>query len=225
MPSDASLFIIDQQGSSTTSSFGQELDYDTRDSKLDPTKGFITHLNTDIAGAGGSRKWVRVRLGGTQYYPLADKWGIDATAEAGQIWGLGEPTLINERFYLGGDTLRGFQYAGIGPRDITDPNQDSLGGNRFTRGTLELTTPTPFPPEFGLKGRIFVDAGTLGQIPLNQAPTGDVIATGESLRMSTGIGVTWQSPFGPVRLDFAEPLIYKNYDKIQHINFGFGTTF
>jgi len=228
VPAGTSLLIADQQGSTTTSSFGQELDYDTRDSKLDPTQGFITHLNTDAAGAFGSRHWVKVKLGGTQYYPLSDsnKWIVSTTAEAGEIWGLSGPTDIYERFFLGGDTLRGFQYAGIGPRDLTDSNQDALGGNRFTRGTLELMTPTPFPPELGLKGRFFVDAGTLGDTPLgNQIPAGDVVATGESLHLSTGVGVTWQSPFGPVRIDFAEPVIYKSYDKIQHINFGFGTTF
>jgi len=225
VPSTASLFIIDQQGASTTSSFGQELDYDTRDSKLNPTKGFITHLNTDIAGAGGSRKWARVRFGGTQYYPLADKWVISGMGEVGEIWGLGGPTLINERFYVGGDTLRGFQYAGIGPRDLTDPNQDALGGDRFTRATAELQTPTPFPPEFGLKGRFFVDAGTLGSAPLGQAPVGDQVANDESLHLSAGIGVTWDSPFGPVRLDYAEPILYKTYDKLQHIHFSFGTSF
>ena len=224
VPSDASLFIIDQQGTSVTSAVGQELDYDTRDSKLDPTMGFITHVNTDFAGVGGSRKYLRLRLGGTQYIPLDEQWILSGTAEAGEIWGLNGPTKINERFYLGGDNLRGFEYAGVGPRDLTDSNRDALGGDRFTRGTLELQTPTPLPPELGLKGRFFVDAGTLGG-GQNIAPSGDVVALDESLRLSAGIGLTWQSPFGPVRIDFAEPLIYKSYDKIQHINFGFGTSF
>ena len=225
VPDGASLFIVDQEGTTTTSAFGQELDYDTRDSKLDPTKGFLTHLNTDVAGAGGSRKWARVRLGGTQYYPIAEKWVISGTAEAGEIWGLGGPTLINERFFIGGDTLRGFEYAGIGPRDLSDPNQDALGGDRFTRATAELQTPTPLPAEFGVTGRFFVDAGTLGTAPLGQAPTGDTVVNEESLHVSTGIGVTWDSPFGPVRLDYAEPIVYKTYDKLQHIHFSFGTTF
>ncbi|MGE3622269.1 MAG: outer membrane protein assembly factor BamA [Bdellovibrionales bacterium] len=224
IPSTASLFIQQQQGTTTTSSFGQELNYDTRDSKLEPTKGFFTHLNTDVAGAGGSRKWARVRAGGTQYYPIAEKWTVSGTAEVGQIWGLNGPTKINERFFLGGDTLRGFEYAGIGPRDLSDSNQDALGGDRFSRGTIELITPTPFPPEFGLKGRFFVEGGTLGGGSVT-APPGDQVAMDESLRLSTGIGVTWQSPFGPVRIDYAHPVIYKSYDKLQHIHFSFGTTF
>jgi outer membrane protein insertion porin family len=225
VPSDASLFILDQQGTSTTSSVGQELDYDTRDSKLDPTEGFVTHLNTDIAGAGGSRKWFRTRLGGTQYYPIAEHWIVSATGEVGQIWSLSDqPLKINERFFLGGDTLRGFEYAGIGPRDLSSPNDDALGGNRFSRGTLELTMPSGLPPELGLKTHLFTDAGTLGQNDETPIP-GDVLANNESLHLSAGVGVTWASPFGPVRLDFAEPILYKTYDKIEHIHFSFGTKF
>jgi len=225
VPSNASLFILDQQGTTTTSSVGQELDLDTRDSKLDPTLGYITHLNTDLAGVGGSRKWVKVRLGGTQYYPLAEKWILSGTGEVGQIWGLdGQTTKINERFFLGGDTLRGFEYAGIGPRDITSVNDDALGGDRFVRGSLELATPTPAPPEFGLTGHFFVDAGILGR---NDEPAipGDTFVNDDSLHVSSGVGVTWASPFGPVRLDFAEPIIYKSFDKIEHIHFSFGSKF
>ncbi|MDP9126874.1 MAG: outer membrane protein assembly factor BamA [Pseudomonadota bacterium] len=224
VPAGASLYIVDQQGTSTTSSFGQALTYDTRDSKLDPTAGFLTHLDTDVAGAGGSRQWVRLKLGGTQYYSFAEKWIFSGTLEAGQIWGLNGPTKINERFFLGGDTLRGFQYAGIGPRDITSVNQDALGGDRFARGSAEMTMPTPLPPELGLKSHLFVDAGVLGQAKALQIP-GDVFANDDSVHLSIGVGVTWQSPFGPVRLDFAEPILYKTYDKIEHIHFSFGTKF
>jgi outer membrane protein insertion porin family len=203
---------------------GQVLTYDTRDSKLDPTEGFITHLDTDLAGLGGSRKYFRTRLGGTQYYPVAEKWILSGTAEVGQIWGLNGPTKINERFFLGGDNLRGFQYAGIGPRDLTSTYEDALGGTRFSRGSVELTTPTPLPPELGLKGRFFVDGGTLGKADEPQLGT-DIFANDESLHLSAGIGVTWSSPFGPVRLDYAQPILYKSYDKIEHIHFSFGTKF
>lgn len=224
VPSTASLYILDQTGAATTSSFGQSLSYDTRDSKLNPTLGFITHLDTDVAGAGGSRKWFRAKVGGTQYYPITEKWIISGTAEAGKIWGLDGPTKINERFFLGGDTLRGFQYAGIGARDLSSSFQDALGGNQFVRGTADLTMPTPVPPEFGLKAHLFTDAGILGKA--DQSPiAGDAFANDQSLHLSAGVGMTWDSPFGPIRLDFAEPILYKSYDKIEHIHFSFGTKF
>jgi outer membrane protein insertion porin family len=224
VPSTASPYIAEESGASVTSSLGQGLTYDTRDSKLNPTIGFITNLDTDVAGAGGSRQWFRGKLGGTQYYPLAEKWIISATGEVGKIWGLNGPTKINERFFLGGDTLRGFQYAGIGPRDITSTNQDALGGDSFARGSAELTMPTPLPPELGLKAHLFVDGGELsnsGEALISGSP----IEGGGVFHLSSGVGITWDSPFGPVRLDFAEPIFYSTFDKIEHIHFSFGTKF
>lgn len=223
--STASRYITDQAGSSTTSLVGQELNYDTRDSKLEPTKGFITHLNTDIAGVGGSTKFFRAKLGGTQYYPIGENYVLGMTGEVGQIWGIGgQDVRINNRFFLGGDTLRGFEYAGVGPRDLTNGNSDALGGNRFARGSAELTFPTPLPKELGLKGHIFTDMGVLSKVD-EVAQAGDVFMHDSSIRISAGVGLSWQSPFGPIRLDIGEPIVKKDYDKIEHFHFSFGTKF
>ncbi len=226
VPTGASIYVFNEQGATTTSSFGQSLIYDTRDSKLNPTLGFVTHLDTDAAGAGGSRDWLRVKAGGTQYYPIDTdaKWIISGSVEAGQIWSLNGPTRINERFFLGDTTLRGFAYAGVGPRDTLSANQDSLGSDRFVRGTVDLTMPLPVPPEFGLVGHLFSDAALPGLANESQI-AGSPFANDESLRLSVGVGVTWASPFGAVRLDLAEPLVYQSYDKLQHVHFNFGTKF
>jgi outer membrane protein insertion porin family len=224
VPTTASVYVQNEAGTSITSSFGQALVYDTRDSKLDPTLGFVTHLDTDVAGAGGSRKWVRVKFGGTQYYPITEKWVLSGTAEAGKIWGLGEAVNINERFYLGGDTLRGFEYAGIGSRDLTSTYKDALGGTHFVRGSVNLAMPVPVSPEFGFKAHLFTDAGMLGKADQTLI-AGNPITNDQSLHMSVGIGLTWDSPFGPIRLDYAEPVMKKSFDKIEHIHFSFGTKF
>ncbi|MDD3370771.1 MAG: outer membrane protein assembly factor BamA [Alphaproteobacteria bacterium] len=224
VPSTASLYVQDQEGHSMTSSIGQSLIYDTRDSRLEPTLGFVTHLDTDFAGLGGSRKWFRLKVGGTQYYPLAEKWIVSGTVEGGQIWSLDGATRINERFFLGGDSLRGFQYAGIGARDLSSTYDDALGGTRFARASVDLSMPTPLPPELGIKAHIFTDAGFLGD-PDQNSISGTSMTTDESLHLSAGFGITWDSPFGPIRLDFAEPIIYKSFDKIEHIHFSFGTRF
>ncbi|MFA4994271.1 MAG: outer membrane protein assembly factor BamA [Bdellovibrionales bacterium] len=224
VPSSASLYVKDQEGTATTSSIGQSLVYDTRDSKLNPTLGFLTHFDTDVAGLGGSRKWVRAKLGGTQYYPITDNWILSGTAEVGQIWALTGETKINERFNLGGDNLRGFEYAGIGSRDMTSVYQDSLGGTRFVRGSVDLSMPVPVSPEFGFKAHIFSDAGILGKSDQTQI-AGSTITNDESLHLSIGVGLTWDSPFGPIRLDYAKPVLYKSYDKLQNIHFSFGTKF
>lgn len=221
---DTSRYIRDQEGTTVTSMVGQELTYDTRDSKLDPKAGFVTRLSTDVAGAGGDTDFFRIKIGGTQFYELADDYILSATAETGFIWGLGQDVRINNRYFLGGDRLRGFEYAGLGPRDLTGGVDDALGGNRYTRGSIELTVPTPLPSELGFKGHIFTDAGTLGHNDEKPLP-GEIFKNDESLRASAGVGVTWQSPFGPVRLDFAEAFLKKSYDKMQHIHFSFGTRF
>ena len=84
--------------------------------------------------------------------------------------------------------------------------------------------PTPLPPEFGIRGHIFTDAGFLGKSDITPI-AGDAIVTDQSLHLSAGVGITWDSPFGPIRLDFAEPILYKSYDKLEHIHFSFGTRF
>jgi outer membrane protein insertion porin family len=224
VPSDASLYILDQAGTSVTSAVGQSLIYDTRDSKLTPTEGFVTHLDTDFAGVGGSRRYLRMRVGGTQFIPFDEKWILSTTAEVGKIWGLNGSTKINERFFLGGDSLRGFEYAGVGPRDLTSSFQDALGGTQFARGSLQLSMPSPVPEELGITPHIFTDAGILDHVDEN-AIAGDTFAADGNLRLSVGVGVVWQSPFGPVGLDFAEPVMKKSYDSVQHINFNFGTKF
>jgi outer membrane protein insertion porin family len=224
VPTNASVYVAEQQGGTTTSSFGQSLVYDTRDSKLTPTLGFITSLDTDIAGLGGSRKWGRVKVSGTQYYPIDEDWIISGLIEAAGIWSFNGSTRINERFFLGDTRFRGFQYAGIGPRDLTSANQDALGSTRYVRTTLNLTMPLPVPEEFGLVGHLFSDAGFIGNSDTSPI-AGSPFANEESLRLSAGVGVTWASPFGPVRLDIAQPLIYKSYDKKQTIHFNFGARF
>ncbi len=220
----ASRFIREQEGESITSMVGQEISYDTRDSRLEPTSGLVVRLNTDLAGLGGDRKFARFRVVGSKYYEIYEKIVLSGTAETGYIFGLGEDTRINDRFFLGGDTLRGFEFAGIGPRDLTGGAQDALGGNRFSRGSLEITSPLPIPGDLSVKGHIFADAGILGDNP--ESPlAGEVFKNDESLRASVGIGATWISPFGPIRLDLATPLMKESYDRTEVVHFSFGTHF
>ncbi|HAX91237.1 MAG TPA: outer membrane protein assembly factor BamA, partial [Rhodospirillaceae bacterium] len=222
--STASRFVRDQVGKSLTSMVSQELTYDARDSKVDPTEGFVTKLKTDLAGAGGDRHYVRGKLTGVQYYSPVEKIVFSATAEVGAIEGFSEDIRINDRFFLGGDTLRGFSYAGVGPRDLTGGADDALGGNSFARGSLEMTFPTFMPEDLGFKGHVFGDAGVLGQN--DEKPlAGELFMSDQKIRASVGIGVSWQSPFGLVRLDYAQPVIKQDYDDIEHIHFSFGTRF
>ena len=220
----ASRFVRDQVGKSTTSMVSQELVYDERDSKIEPTEGFITRLKTDLAGLGGNRKYVRGKLTGVQYYTPWEEITLSATGEVGAIEGISQDVRINDRFFLGGDTLRGFAYGGVGPRDLTGGADDSLGGNRFARGSLEVSFPTFMPKDLGFKGHVFSDAGVLGKN--DETPvSGELFMSEEKIRASVGIGISWQSPFGLVRLDYAQPIAKQSYDEVEHVHFSFGTRF
>lgn len=224
----ASLFIVDAAGSRLTSSIGQVLLYDRRDSTQDPTRGYLLSLGTDLAGFGGDVRYVRTKVNGAYYYPVAKGYTISATGEAGQIAGLGQPVNIQDRWFVGGDNLHGFATAGIGPRDIV--SGDALGGNMYYVGSVALNFPLGLPQEFGISGRVFSDIGDLWSFDLlpNDVANGRTKADAQdinSVRMSAGAGVAWKSPFGPIRLDLALPVLRQAFDKSEFFRISFGTRF
>lgn len=219
---DASRFITDQEGERITSAIGQRLTYDNRNSTLFPTEGLYAWLDTEVAGLGGDAEYVSGKLGGSQFYPVYnDDVVFNLLGEAGAIHGLrGENVRINERYFLGGSTLRGFEQAGVGPRDTS--TDDSLGGNFFYRGSAELSFPLGLPEELGIKGHGFTDLGSLWDI--DNASGGDVEDV-NSLRATAGVGISWRSPLGPVRVDLAVPYLDEDFDKDEVFRFNFGTRF
>lgn len=219
--SDASRFILDQEGDRTTSALSQRLTFDDRDSRLFPTEGLHSWLDTEVSGLGGDSQYVSGTLGSQYYIPVYKKSVIfDILGEVGAIGGWGdEDVRINERFYLGGNTLRGFERAGVGPRDIN--TNDSLGGNLFYRGSAELKFPIGLPEELGVAGHAFSDFGSLWSLD----DTGAGIEDENSLRLSAGVGVSWRSPLGPIRVDFAQPILEEEFDEDEVFRFSFGTRF
>ncbi len=219
--SDASRFIRDQEGQRFTSAISQRLAYDDLDSKLFPTDGYSLWLDTEFAGLGGDAKYVSGKAGAAYYYPVSKGWVFNLLGEGGAIKGvMDEKVRINERYFLGNNTFRGFEKAGIGPRD--EVTGDALGGNYFYRGTAELTFPLGFPEEMGIAGHLFNDIGSLWELEDgNQAGVQDEA----SLRAAAGIGASWRSPFGPVRVDLAAPYIKEDFDKDELFRFSFGTRF
>jgi outer membrane protein insertion porin family len=217
----ASRFIRDQEGERITSSVSQRLTYDDRDSTLFPTEGLYSWLDLEGAGLGGDAKYVSGKLGSSYFYPVYEKSVIlNVLGEAGAIQGIAdEDVKINERFYLGSTNLRGFERSGIGPRDSA--TDDALGGNLFYRGSAELTFPIGLPEEMGVAGHAFTDFGSLWSIDENGAG----ILDENSLRAAAGLGVSWRSPMGPVRVDLALPYLKEDYDQEEVFRFSFGTRF
>jgi outer membrane protein insertion porin family len=221
--SNASDFIRQQQGTRTSSIVGQVLLYDKRDNRNDPTQGYFLSLGTDFAGLGASVRYAREKVQGAYYYPLKPEWVFSTSGEFGTIHGLGQGVAIQDRFFVGGDNLRGFATAGIGPRDVT--TGDALGGNTYYVGSVALDFPLGLPQEFGITGRFFSDFGSLFSIDLPSSNSTDQLANTPALRLSGGTGVSWKSPLGPIRLDLAYPILKKSFDKKEFFRVGFGTRF
>jgi outer membrane protein insertion porin family len=220
----ASPFITAQQGTRLASIVGQVLLYDKRDNRLQPTSGYYGSYSTDLAGLGGQVFFIRNGVNGGFYYPFATNWVGSITGEAGYIHGLGQGVRIENRYFIGGDNLRGFASGGIGPRDVTTNN--ALGANAYWLGSVQLSMPLGLPKEFGLLGHVFTDFGSAWQFDTNTAPpNSDVVKDINSIRVSAGYGFSWQSPLGPLRLDLAVPIIKQNFDKKEFFRVGFGSNF
>ncbi len=230
----ASQFIRDQQGRSLLSQVSQTIAYDTRDSVIEARRGYLLRYGVDFAGLGGDVAYVRNRIDTVLLLPFERLFGepdyvLALTASVGHLapWGNrtfanGERDRIVDRFFLGGENLRGFAIGGVGPRSAT--TLDSLGGRFIWTASAEMRFPLPVPSELGLLGRGFVDAGALTQGP-NRSATGEGILTSATPRVSVGFGISWRSPFGLINLDFAHAVQKERFDQTQVFRFGFGARF
>ncbi|HET8729154.1 MAG TPA: BamA/TamA family outer membrane protein, partial [Alphaproteobacteria bacterium] len=219
---DESIYIRRQEGETITSSIGHEITYDRLDSRITPTKGYILRFGNELAGLGGDVRYLQTTASASFYTPVfTDDLILNIGSSAGYIFGLGEDVRINDRFFVGGNSLRGFERAGIGPRD-SDGN--ALGGNQFVTATAELSFPIGLPEELGLRGRTFTDIGYLTDLDEEEEP-GNPISQEDSIRVSVGAGLSWTSPFGPIRIDFAVPVMSEDFDEEERFRFSFGTRF
>jgi outer membrane protein insertion porin family len=218
---DASRFIRDQDGKRFTSAVSQRLTYDDRDSTLFPTEGLYSWLDLEGAGLGGDAKFVSGDIGSSYFIPIYEKKVVfNLLGEVGAIHGFGDDGVrINERYMLGGNNFRGFERGGVGPRDRD--TDDALGGNVYYRGTAELTFPIGLPEEMGVAGHAFSDMGSLWDID----ETGPEVIDENSFRASAGMGLSWRSPMGPLRVDFAFPIVKEDFDQEENFRFSFGTRF
>ncbi|MCS6891648.1 MAG: outer membrane protein assembly factor BamA [Rhodovarius sp.] len=226
----ASTFVRDQAGRTLLSQVSQTIAFDTRDSLIEPRSGYVIRYGIDVAGAGGDVFYLRNRVDGMLLLPLERLFGHqDYVLALMASWGHlmpygsrrfpnGERDRIVDRFFLGGENLRGFAIAGVGPRDAT--TLDSLGGRLIWTASAEMRYPLPLPSELGLLGRAFVDAGAL-----TQGPRGPGVLSSAHPRVSVGVGVSWRSPFGLINIDLARAVVKEPFDQTQVFRFGFGTRF
>ncbi len=219
VPSTASPFIQAEVGSTVTSAVAYNLTYDTRNDRMAPTKGIDASVTESLAGFGGSIRYLQTAVSYKQYFPLLKPYVLETGITGGYIHGIGQPVRLANRFFLGGTNFLGFADGGVGPRDTS--TGDSLGGNQYYVGTLALSFPIGLPREFGILGQVFTQAGSLFGVD----QTGPNLFDSRAVRVSAGFGLSWQSPFGPLKIDFGFPIRKQQPDKSQVFRFSFGTSF
>ena len=222
---------INQYGASTrTSEIGYSFIYNTLDDVIKPTSGIVFNFSQDFAGLGGNLKFLKTEGSFQAYHKLfTDDLVGSISMRSGYITGYGGTIIpIQERYFMGGDTFRGFKLAGIGPRD-TDIGGDAgaVGGNFYAIGTAQVRLPDIMPADYGMNFSLFSDFGTLGHLDLTplqrQCTTSSCIKDNLALRVSAGISIGWKSPFGPVQIDLGVPILKASYDKTEFIHFSAGT--
>jgi outer membrane protein insertion porin family len=231
-------------GTTLTSMAGYGFAYNTLDNNKHPTSGVNLSIGQDFAGLGGDEHYMRTATDLHTYYEVISDLVGHLHLQGGNILGLGNNQVrMLDDFKMGPNLVRGFQPAGIGPRDITvGSSNDAIGGTLYWGASLEFQYPLYFlPKDSGFTGAVFVDAGSVWDYRgVTSSPgTGEIngVVNGincqcamqfvddKSVRASVGASIIWNSPFGPLRFDLAYPFLKKWYDKTQFFAFGGGTSF
>jgi outer membrane protein insertion porin family len=181
--------LVAQKGTTITSAIGASLTRDSRDVIAAPTKGAQTTMAVDFAGLGGDAQFYKLTFLQTYFRPIWFGHILALRGEVGYLagWG-GVEVPLYERFYLGGpNTIRAFKFRSVSPVDSAGFKE---GGTSEILGNVEYVVPLPF----GLRAAVFFDIGNVYGFDTKFDPT--------DLRYGPGGGIRWQSPFGPIRVDY-----------------------
>lgn len=210
--SNASPILMDEEGSRVTSLVSAALSRDSRDNIMMPTSGGMANLTTEFAGLGGDSKFVKI-IGMTSYFkPVWLGHIISGHLESGYGFGWStEPLPVFERFYLGGpNSIRGFKFRKLSP---VDESGTRIGGTSEVLGNAEYLVPLPF----NLRVAGFFDIGNVYGFRSKFDIT--------DLREAAGAGVRWNSPFGPIRLDYGINLDRRKGEDFGAFHFSVGSPF
>ena len=193
---------------------------DKRDDAIDPTEGWNLGFGQDLAGPSGDVTFIRTSAVANYYYEITEGWVFHGRASAGFIDDYEDDTVFyGDRFFRGGSSFRGFDRSGVGPRQISTGY--AVGANKYIIGTTEVSVPLGIPKDVGIKANLFVDFGAVGDTDETLSDIEDDFA----FRATSGLSISWKSPFGPVRFDFATALKKEDYDKAKSFRFSVGTRF
>lgn len=190
---------------------------DSRDNAMAPNSGRYQRINFEW-GVAGDTRYLRSNMQYQQYWPITHRITFGLNSELG--WGVGlegRPYPVFKNFYGGGlGSVRGFGQGTLGPLDVTGAY---IGGNRRLNINGELYVPFPgVGNDRSLRLFGYIDAG-------NVWGADESWDFGTTLRASAGVGLSWISPVGPLKLSFGSPLRHKPEDKIERFQFQIGSAF
>lgn len=203
--------------------------YDTIDNRTTPRDGYFARLRQTVAGLGGDAEYVQTTFDARAFRTLSTDLDLVASVrvQAGNVWSWNDDNLlIVDGFFKGADLVRGFD--SLGPRDAN--TLDALGGTTYAGISGELNFALPYVTEaIGIRGAVFADAGTLfdpvGSVDNFVTAGGITLNDDNSIRASVGASLIWNSPFGPLRADYAHVLASETYDREEAFRFSAGARF
>jgi outer membrane protein insertion porin family len=223
---DSSPILQAEAGTKITSAVGYSFSYDTRRLGLEEDTGYLLSFGQDIAGLGGDNRYVKTTARAiAQTTALNDDVTLRTILEGGALNMLdGQVSRVTDRFFLSTRQLRGFEFRGLGPRDLGATNQDALGGNYYAVARFEADFPLGLPEEYGISAGVFLDVGSVWGLD-NTAGAGGPVDDDFSLRSSIGLSIFWTTPIGPLTFNFANVLERESYDEEQLFDFTITTRF
>jgi outer membrane protein insertion porin family len=190
---------------------------DKRDSAYAPSRGTLNTANLEVTLPVLDLRYARATYNSQWFIPLSRDYTLALNGDIGMGWNLGGTAYpLFKNFYAGGiGTVRGYYQSSLGPRDSVD--NTALGGQSRLVGSAEFLFPLPGTgQDRSFRSFVFFDAG-------NVFP--DTSITVADLRYSTGFGVNWASPIGPLKLSVGFPLRSEPGDRIQRFQFQVGSGF
>lgn len=205
---------------------------DKRNSPVDPSRGYRLKIEQEFAGLGGDVEYSKTVASAKVFTSFFNEDLIlSAEIEGGALVAENGGSRITDRFFLGGDSLRGFATGGVGPRDFCTACggaggnvNDSLGGNFYAVGRVEASFPLGLPEELGIFGGVFFDIGSVWDLD-NTAGSMGTVDDSQIFRSAAGVSIFWTTPIGPLRFNFARPIQKESYDQTEDFRVSIDTRF
>ncbi|EYD77265.1 Outer membrane protein assembly factor YaeT precursor [Rubellimicrobium mesophilum DSM 19309] len=224
-PTDDASPIIEfeaAQGGQWSNSVGFSYSFDTARNNIDTPTNFSFRAGQEYGF--GDRTFIQTTaLASAETRVLGEDLLLRATVEGGYLHFSQGESRVTDRFFLGSSRIRGFERGGIGPRDAK--TDDALGGNAYAVVRLEAEFPLPVPEEYGVSGGAFLDYGSVWNVGAPDRFQDRILYDDFTPRTVAGLSLFWDTPLGPLRFNFTEPLQVEEQDRTQNFDVTVSTRF